>query len=152
MLIVRNKEGNTKKYPYYEEDIEEVVLTSGNTVSTGALTVLGFWEVNVLVSTKKGQPIAVLKNLKDDSYVDTRVKQYEATLNGKGMTIARNIVASKCLGQNEVLHKYGLLEHDYEATIDTLSKRALGQSSRRRTLMAWRSGSSSKRSVTRPLG
>jgi CRISPR/Cas system-associated endonuclease Cas1 len=77
-LIVRDKGGTVRKFPYLEDDIEEVVLTSGNTVSSGALTILGFWEVNVIVSTKRGQPIAVLKNLKDDSHVETRVSQYRA--------------------------------------------------------------------------
>lgn len=111
-IILRDKNGGTKKYPYYEADIDEVVLTSGNTVSTGVLTTLGFWEINVLISTRKGQPIAVLKNLKDDSHVKTRVCQYEATKNGKGVHIAKQTVASKLFGQNELLGKYGLNLHD----------------------------------------
>jgi CRISPR-associated protein Cas1 len=111
-IILRDKNGGTKKYPYYEADIDEVILTSGNTVSTGVLTTLGFWEINVLISTRKGQPIAVLKNLKDDSHVKTRVCQYEATKNRKGVHAAKRTLACKILSQNEVLRKYGLIEND----------------------------------------
>jgi hypothetical protein len=42
-IILRDKKRNTKKYPLFENEIGEVVLGSGNCVSTGALTALGFW-------------------------------------------------------------------------------------------------------------
>ena len=48
-FVVRDRHGETKKYPLFEAEIGEVVLKSGNMVSTGALASLGFWDINVLI-------------------------------------------------------------------------------------------------------
>ena len=53
-----------------------MVLKSGNMVSTGALASLGFWDVDVMVMTQRGRPVALLKSLDDDSHVKTRICQY----------------------------------------------------------------------------
>ena len=50
----------------------------------------------------------MLKSLDDDSHVATRIAQYEALSNGKGIQIAKQLVLSKIEGQNWVLNKYGL--------------------------------------------
>lgn len=68
------------------------MLKSGNMVSIGVLTALGFWGIDVLVTTRNDRPIAVLKNLEDDSYVKTRISQYETLKNGKGIIVAKRIV------------------------------------------------------------
>ncbi len=60
-IILRDKKGKTKKYPMFEAEIGEVVLKSGNTVSTGVLSALGFWEIDVLIVTRNGYPIAMLR-------------------------------------------------------------------------------------------
>ena len=111
-IVLRDREGNTQKYPLVESKIGEIVLQSGNMVSTGVLASLGFWRVDVVVATKAGRPIAVLKNLNDDSHVQTRICQYEALKNGKGDYIAKQIVLAKVLSQNQVLRKYGLRQLD----------------------------------------
>ena len=82
-IVLRDKEKNEKRYPLFEEDIGEVVLTSGNMVSTGALSALGFWGVDVLIATHNGRPIAMMNRLDDDSHVETRIAQYEALKNAK---------------------------------------------------------------------
>ena len=41
-IILRDKNKKEEKYPLFEAEIGEVVLTSGNLVSTGALSALGF--------------------------------------------------------------------------------------------------------------
>jgi CRISPR-associated protein Cas1 len=53
----------------------------------------------------------MLRNL-DDSHVKTRICQYEALVNGKGVEVAKRIVYGKLEGQNQVLDKYGLKRHD----------------------------------------
>jgi CRISPR-associated protein Cas1 len=111
-IILRDKNKKDQKFPLFEAEIGEVVLTSGNMVSTGALTALGFWGIDVLIATKVGRPIAMLKNLEDDAHVNTRISQYEAIKNGKGAEIAKQIVTSKLLSQNQLLRKYGLRQHD----------------------------------------
>lgn len=107
-----DKEKRVQKYPLFESEIGEVVLTSGNKVSTGALSALGFWGIDVLIATRNGRPIAILKNLSDDSHVKTRISQYEALKNGKGIDVAKQIVTAKILSQNQILKKYGLRQHD----------------------------------------
>ncbi len=113
-FIVRDKLGCTKRYPLFENEIGEVVLRSGNAVSTGALASLGFWDIDVLVMTQRGRPVAMLKSLDDDSHVKTRLCQYEALTNDKGIRIAKQLVLSKIEGQNQALRKYGLEQHDLD--------------------------------------
>ncbi|MEM2111438.1 MAG: CRISPR-associated endonuclease Cas1 [Candidatus Bathyarchaeia archaeon] len=107
-IILRDKHGKEKRYPMFEVEIGEVVLMSGNLVSTGVLSALGFWEIDVLVTTRNGYPIAMLKNLEDDAHVKTRICQYEALKNGKGVYVAKHLVIGKVEGQNILLNKYGL--------------------------------------------
>jgi CRISPR-associated protein Cas1 len=111
-IVLRDKEKNEHRYPLFEAEIGEIVLTSGNKVSTGALSALGFWGIDVLIATRNGRPIAMLKTLGDDSHVKTRISQYEALKNGKGINIAKHIVTTKILSQNKVLKKHGLRQHD----------------------------------------
>ena len=111
-IILRDRQRREKRYPLFEQEIGEVILKSGNMVSTGVLSALGFWGIDVLVSTRNDRPIAILKNLEDDSHVKTRINQYEAIKNGKGILVAKRIVLAKAMGQNQVLTKYGLMQHD----------------------------------------
>ncbi|MDH5481481.1 MAG: CRISPR-associated endonuclease Cas1 [Candidatus Bathyarchaeota archaeon] len=110
-FVVRDRKDNIQRFPFFENEIGEVVLKSGNLVSTGALASLGFWDIDVLILTQKGQPVAMLKGLDDDSHVKTRISQYEASKNDKGISIAKKIVASRIESQNLILRKYGLRQH-----------------------------------------
>ncbi|MFC1803279.1 CRISPR-associated endonuclease Cas1 [Thermoproteota archaeon] len=127
-FVLRDRKGNEEKYPLFENQIKEVVLQSGNSVSTGALASLGFWDVDVMVMTARGKPVAVMKSLDDDSHVKTRLCQYEAYNGEKGLEIAKQLVIGKIKGQNILLEKYGLRLHD----INTLEKKidSLGSSDR----------------------
>lgn len=107
-FTVKDKNGNVERYPLFEKEIGEVILKSGNAVSTSALASLGFWDIDVLVVTQKGRPVAMLRSLDDDSHVQTRLCQYEAFKNGKCLEIAKQLVIGKTEGQNNVLKKYGL--------------------------------------------
>jgi CRISPR-associated protein Cas1 len=111
-FIIKDRENNIQKYPLFEKEIDEVVLKSGNTVSIGALASLGFWDIDVLILTQKGKPVAMLKSIEDDTHVKTRICQYEAIKNGKGIFIAKQIVLSKFDSQNIILEKYDLKKHD----------------------------------------
>ena len=112
-FVVRDKKGNSEKYPLFEKEISEVVLKSGKCVSTGALASLGFWDIDVMIMTQRGRPVSILKSLDDDSHVKTRLCQYEAYNNEKGIIIAKQLVISKLEGQNQVLKKYGLRNHGF---------------------------------------
>jgi CRISPR-associated protein Cas1 len=112
-FVVRDKEGREKKYPLFENEIGEVKIVSGNTVSVGALCSIGFWQIDCLILSGRGRPVAIVRSLEDDSHVSTRVAQYESLKNGKFSDIAKQFVLSKIEGQNQVLSKYGLRRLDY---------------------------------------
>jgi len=112
-FIVKNREGNTEKYPLFESEIGEIQLKSGNMVSTGALASCGFWGIDCLFLTQKGRPVAMLRSLDDDSHVKTRISQYEALKNEKGIHIAKQFVLGKLQGQKQLLKKYGLRNHGF---------------------------------------
>jgi len=111
-LVVRDKNRKVAKFPLFENEIGEVQIKSGNYISSGALATCAFWRIDVLILTQRGNPIAVLKNLDDDSHVETRIAQYEAHKSDKGVAIAKQIVLGKIEGQNYILRKYGLRQHD----------------------------------------
>ena len=52
------------------------------------------------------------EELGDDSHVKSRISQYETLKDGKGINIAKQVVIAKILGQDHVLKKYGLRQHD----------------------------------------
>ncbi len=125
-FTVKNKEGNIERFPLFEKEIGEVVLRSGNFVSTGALASLGFWDIDVLITTQKGKPVAMLKSLEDDSHVKTRVCQYEALKDDRVYEIAKQFVKSKIEGQNAVLKKFGLkTDTSFKLRIDELDPQNL---------------------------
>jgi len=74
-FVVKDREDNVERFPLFEKEVGEVVLKSGNAVSTGALASLGFWDIDVMVLTQRGRPVAMLKSLEDDSHVKTRLCQ-----------------------------------------------------------------------------
>ena len=121
-FTVKDKEGNVQRYPLFENEVGEVILKSGNMVSTGALASCGFWDIDVLITTQKGRPVAMLKSLDDDSYVKTRLCQYEAINNEKGIHIAKQFVLGKFYGYNKVLEKHHLrpLSDKYVQLIQSL--------------------------------
>jgi len=97
-----------KKYPLFDNEIDQIQVRSGNTVSVGALATCAFWNIDVLVMTGRGAPVAILRALDDDSHVATRVAQYRSLENGKFEGIAKGFVIGKIEGQNKILAKYGL--------------------------------------------
>ena len=105
---VRDKKGKTERYPHFEKEIGEAILKSGSYVSVDALIDLMLWNVDTYVMTRHNRVVGFLKNVEDDSHVKTRVSQYQALENGKGLKIAKEIVKAKIEGQNLVLRKYGL--------------------------------------------
>jgi len=112
-LIVRDKNRKVEKYPLFENEIGEVHLRNGNSVSVAALQTCAFWGIDTLILTQRGNPVAVVKSLEDDSHVETRICQYEALKNGKGIKAAKQIVLGKIKGQDYLLRKNGFRQHDW---------------------------------------
>ena len=80
-----------------------------------------FWGIDLLILTQRGNPVGYLRSLDDDSHVKTRIAQYEALKNGKGIAIAKRIVLVKIEGQNCILRKYGFRQHDLMQIKEKLS-------------------------------
>jgi len=119
-FVLKDRKGNKKKYPVLENQIKEVVLHSGNAVSTGALSSLGFWGVDVVVETARGRPVAMMKAFDDDRHVETRLAQYEAVKSEKGRNIAKQIVIHKIKTQNRVLENHDLKLLDVEKAVNSI--------------------------------
>ena len=70
--------------------------------------------------TRRNRVVALLKNVEDDSHVETRLAQYRAVLDEpKCMDIAKQFVIAKIKGEVFVLKKYGL---DYSKNLVYLNK------------------------------
>jgi CRISPR-associated protein Cas1 len=111
-LIVKDKQKNVQKYPLFENLVGEIQVKPGNSISTSALCACAQWGINLLITSPRGKPLASLKAIDDDSHVKTRICQYQALTNGKGIDIAKQVVYGKAQGENELLKKYGLRQHD----------------------------------------
>jgi len=116
-IIIKDKYRRAEKFPLQEKEIGEVILKGGNTVSVDALISLASWDVDVLIVTEFRKPVAILKSLDSESHVKTRIAQYDALKNGKGIYIAEQIVKSKIKGQNMVLERYKFEPYEPETTI-----------------------------------
>jgi CRISPR/Cas system-associated endonuclease Cas1 len=93
-LLIRDKNKKEKTFPLFENEIGSVILKTGNLTSVGALATCSFWGIDVLILTSRGNPVVVLKSIEDDSYVQTRVNQYQALENGKGREIGSTPASS----------------------------------------------------------
>jgi CRISPR-associated protein Cas1 len=112
-ITLKNKEGIVQRFSLFENEIGEVILKSGNSVSTGFLASACFWGIDMAVTTNKGHVVGYLRSIDDDSHISTRLAQYEALKDGRALELAKNIVLCKIDGQNQVLRKYGLKQFDY---------------------------------------
>jgi hypothetical protein len=65
-FVLKYKQGNEERYPLFEKQLKEVVMKSGNTVSTCALASLGFWGADTLILTQRGKPVAMLRRAHSD--------------------------------------------------------------------------------------
>src|SRR4030043_405311 len=77
---IRNKNGNTQRYPHFEKEMGEAVLKSGSYVSVDALIDLALWNIDTYIMTRRNRVVAVLKNVEDDSHVENRLCSYQAVL------------------------------------------------------------------------
>ena len=82
--------------------------------------------------------MALLKNIEDDSHVETRLCQYQAVLDEeKCMEIAKQFIISKIKGQNEVLKKYKFdTSHNLQSLLQIKNLKFENLKLTRRKLMA----------------
>ena len=135
----------------FDNEIREIQIRSGNSISSGALATCGFWNIDVLILTGRGHPVAILKSLYDDSHVETRISQYRALENGKAPELAKKFVIGKIEGQNQLLKKYGMKRIDFSVIQTIKNLDVENYQSLRRRLMGIE-GKSSERYFGQILG
>jgi len=135
----------------FDNEIREIQIRSGNSISSGALATCGFWNIDVLILTGRGHPVAILKSLYDDSHVETRISQYRALENGKAPELAKKFVIGKIEGQNQLLKKHGLKRIDFSVIQTIKNLDVENYQSLRRRLMGIE-GKSSERYFGQILG
>lgn len=106
-FIVRKDGKEVDRLPFFK--VGEILMKSGNAVSSGALASAGFWGIDVLIMTSSGKPVATMMALDDGSHVKTRMCQYEAYKNRKGVEIAKSLVLAKIEAQSLIFKKYKLI-------------------------------------------
>lgn len=103
-IVYRNKKP-IKKIPFYK--VKQVILTPGNTVSTSALFWCSIYNVNLMMASNTGRPLSMMLPLSAHANVKTRIKQYEAYYNSKGVEIAKAILSAKINNQTALLERHG---------------------------------------------
>ena len=126
-LTVKDRNGKIERYPLASDELGQIEVRSGSALSVGSMVSMAYWGIDLIVTTAKGHPVAVLKALDNDSHVLTRVFQYETLKTVKALEIAKTFVIGKIKGQDQVLSKYGLRRNDYSVieTINSLKANSL---------------------------
>lgn len=107
-IVYRNKKP-IKKIPFYK--VKQVILTPGNTVSTSALFWCSIYNINLMMTSNTGRPLSMMLPLTTNANVKTRIKQYEAYYNSKGVEIAKALLNAKIDNQIALLGRHGFDGH-----------------------------------------
>lgn len=119
-FIVYKDQKPIKKIPFYK--VKQVILTPGNTVSTSALFWCSVYNVNLMMTSNTGRPLSMMLPLTSSAHVKTRIKQYEAYYNSKGVEIAKVVLTAKIRNQIALLQKHGFDGHKLSYLIEKLQK------------------------------
>lgn len=84
------------------------MIFSGNYVSSTALFWLATYGIEIVITSKTGKLVSILVPYYTDNRVDTRLKQYEAYYNRKGVEIAKAFVNARIQSQISLMEKCGL--------------------------------------------
>ncbi len=105
-FVVYHKQKSIKEIPFFKTT--QIILGSGNNVSTSALFWASIYGIDVVMASKTGRPLSLMIPLSTDKRVKTRIQQYEAYKNSKGSIIAEAILKARINSQIILLEKYGL--------------------------------------------
>lgn len=117
-VIYENKKAR-KEIPFYKAS--QIILGSGNCVSTSALFWASMFGIDVMIVSKTGRPLSLMMPLSTDKRVKTRMKQYEAYKNSKGSIIAKAILKARIDSQISLLEKYGLDSSHLEVNLEKIN-------------------------------
>lgn len=112
LLVKRKGREEEEKHPFSEDRIGEICIDNGVSTSSNVLAKLAAHRIFTLILSEHDNPICALVNLEADRHVRTRLLQYEALKNGRGLEVAKQCLLAKMNGQNELLKKHGLHQID----------------------------------------
>ncbi len=102
--IIR-KDGVQKEVSH--ANIRELVVPTGNTISTKALGWASIYNSKVLITSQAGRPLGVLVPIGYDNKAHIRIEQYRTYDNEHGASLARTIIQTKLEAQASLLRKHG---------------------------------------------
>ena len=105
-FVVNKDKKQVQSTPFYK--VSEIVIPCGNAISTTALFWANVYNIDVLLVSPLGKPLATFRPIKSDSHVKTRICQYEAYRNRKGVEIAKQFILGKIEAQSQILQKHEL--------------------------------------------
>jgi len=94
------------KVPFHKA--RRAVISSGNYVSSSALFWLAQYGVETAIVSKTGRLVATIVPAGDDARADTRLKQYEAYFNRKGVEIAQSFAEKRVVSEVSVMEKHDM--------------------------------------------
>jgi CRISPR-associated protein Cas1 len=112
----------SQEFPFHK--VKRAVIASGNNVSSSALFWLAQYGVETVIVSKTGKLVATIVSAYDDARADTRLMQYEAYFNRKGVEIAQAVARKRAESEISMMEKHGfntsklekwLLRMDFEA-------------------------------------
>ena len=93
-----------KRVPFHKA--RQAVISSGNNVSSSALFWLATYGVETAIVSKTGKLVATIVPAGDDARADTRLKQYEAYFNRKGVEIAQAVAKKRAESEISMMEKH----------------------------------------------
>ena len=102
---IRHKGSSKRMAPH--SNIRELVIPTGNTISTKALAWASIYSSKVLITSQAGRPLGVIVPIGYDNKAHIRIEQYRAYDDKRGATIAKTLIRSKLEAQASLLRKYG---------------------------------------------
>lgn len=103
-FVVKKGKEELNRVPFWK--IGEISVTMGNCLSTNALFWCSIYDIDVVVLSPSGKPLGSFIPIARHDNIKTRIKQYEAFKNEKGLEIAKQFVLGKIEAQNNLLKLY----------------------------------------------
>lgn len=104
-FVVYQDHEPSQEFPFHK--VKRAVISSGNNVSSSALFWLAQYGIETAIVSKTGKLVATIVPADDDARADTRLKQYEAYFNRKGVEIAQALARKRVESEISMMEKYG---------------------------------------------
>jgi CRISPR-associated protein Cas1 len=105
-FVVYQDGEESRELPFHKA--RRAVITSGNNVSSSALFWLATYGVETSIVSKTGKLVATIVPANYEARSDTRLKQYEAYFNPKGVEIAQDFACARVESEISFMEKHDM--------------------------------------------